>query len=283
MINLAKRAIGKSLQLSRILTAAANTPKWYVHKSKREVYRNHIRFTYLRNLTIATRAFSSNSSAPSADDVSKKLMEFFDDKKNLGENEVKHGRSWALPELRIKSNTDLHKLWYILLKERNMLLTMEEEAKEKHLYMPSPERLDKVKESMENLETVVRERNRAYFELETGETGERPGRLVTNQLGMRFFYRSFEHIIPRFMNKKWRESHNFHYTGYAVKKFQLLYREKLWNEKRKTRNRDRNEVIHLLKRNPNLDKQMLAEKFPNVNIEKLEKYDKFRGHHVPKL
>jgi large subunit ribosomal protein L47 len=39
------------------------------------------------------------------------LMEFFDDKKNWGENEVKVGRSWKKEELRIKSNSDLHKLW----------------------------------------------------------------------------------------------------------------------------------------------------------------------------
>jgi hypothetical protein len=31
-----------------------------------------------------------------------------------------------------------------------------------------------VEESMNNLETVVRERNEAYFKLETGQTGERP-------------------------------------------------------------------------------------------------------------
>lgn len=42
---------------------------------------------------------------------------------------------------------------------------------------------------MENIETVVRERNKAYHLLETGETGERPGRLVTNPLGLKFYYR----------------------------------------------------------------------------------------------
>ena len=39
------------------------------------------------------------------------LMEFFDDKNNWGQSEVKVGRSWKQDELRIKSNSDLHKLW----------------------------------------------------------------------------------------------------------------------------------------------------------------------------
>lgn len=40
-----------------------------------------------------------------------------------------------------------------------------------------------VEESMENLENVVKERNRAYWLLETGEDGERPGALTTDNLG----------------------------------------------------------------------------------------------------
>ncbi len=39
------------------------------------------------------------------------LMEFFDVKKNWGETNIRTGRSWKLDELRLKSNTDLHKLW----------------------------------------------------------------------------------------------------------------------------------------------------------------------------
>ena len=39
------------------------------------------------------------------------------------------GRSWTAPELRLKSFTELHQLWYILLRERNVLLTQREEAR----------------------------------------------------------------------------------------------------------------------------------------------------------
>lgn len=43
--------------------------------------------------------------------------------------------------------------------------------------------------SMGNIETVVRERNRAYYQLETGTDGERPGKVVHNILGLTKFYR----------------------------------------------------------------------------------------------
>ena len=46
-----------------------------------------------------------------------------------------------------------------------MLMTMEQAYKEAVEKFPNPERLDKVEESMDNIESVVRERNRAYFEV----------------------------------------------------------------------------------------------------------------------
>lgn len=73
----------------------------------------------------------------------------------------KTGRSWSAAELRIKSFSDLHKLWYVLLKERNMLLTLKKEAKICDRFMPAPERIRKVRVSMNHIQVVLGERERA--------------------------------------------------------------------------------------------------------------------------
>ncbi|PNF21501.1 hypothetical protein B7P43_G13515 [Cryptotermes secundus] len=206
------------------------------------------------------------------------LMEFFDDKKNWGESEVKVGRSWKKEELRIKSNSDLHKLWFVLLKEKNMLLTMEHECKEQVELFPNPERIDKVEESMSNLEAVVRERNEAYFMLETGQTGERPVCRRKGSVGLMYYQLMSEHIIPRFMNKKWQQDYKSYGHTRDSREFLKLYREKLFLEKRKARNRERNHVMGLMKRFPNLDLQAVKEQFPSVDIEKIRYHKKTRGH-----
>lgn len=63
---------------------------------------------------------------------------------------------------------------FVLLKEKNMLLTMEHNCNEHIHLFPSPERIDKVEESMENLEAVIHERNTAYWKLEVGEEPPQP-------------------------------------------------------------------------------------------------------------
>ena len=175
------------------------------------------------------------------------IMEFFDDRKHWGKSRVYVGRSWHSDELRLKSNEDLHKLWYVLLKERNMLLTTEEAYAEKAMQMPNQERLDKViryiklkrfplikflaqvDESMENLETVVRERNRAYFELETGRSGEQERRIQTGPFGLPVGYTAKEHMLPWKLNAEYRKFMRYRYqtcNSDTVKKYVRRYVER---------------------------------------------------------
>lgn len=40
-----------------------------------------------------------------------------------------HGRAWTVQELRVKDWDDLHRLWWVCIKERNRLFTYEVERK----------------------------------------------------------------------------------------------------------------------------------------------------------
>jgi large subunit ribosomal protein L47 len=104
----------------------------------------------------------------------------------------------------VKSSGDLHKLWYVLLKERNMLLTMQNAYRLRHWELPNPERvgsittiainpqifpihqLDRVQESMDNLEAIVHERNDAFLRLETGDGAGPPKRQITSFAGFTY-------------------------------------------------------------------------------------------------
>lgn len=52
------------------------------------------------------------------------------------------GRAWLASELRLKSFDDLHRLWFICLKERNMLLTERLYYKQVGQAQPDPHRLE---------------------------------------------------------------------------------------------------------------------------------------------
>ncbi|XP_062901832.1 39S ribosomal protein L47, mitochondrial [Mobula hypostoma] len=134
----------------------------------------------------------------------KGLEEFFDDPGNWGEPTVKSGAPWTAKQLRLKSNEDLHKLWYVLLKEKNMLLTIEQEAKRQRLQMPSPERLKKVERSMTRIDTIVHEREKALRLLQTGQQRSYPGAWRKTIFGQTYWYKFKEWPIPWYLNKIYR-------------------------------------------------------------------------------
>lgn len=75
-------------------------------------------------------------------------------------NEETVGRSWSAKELRRKSYDDLHKLWYTLYKEKNMLLTESNLARRHSYEMIQPDRRRKARKSMGAIKHVLGERKR---------------------------------------------------------------------------------------------------------------------------
>ena len=90
------------------------------------------------------------------------IADFVDGRKNEDGDPIPVGRSWKASELRLKSFEDLQKLWFVLLKERNMLHTEKLLAKRNGEIMKGFSRFKKVKVSMARLKTVVNERTRDH-------------------------------------------------------------------------------------------------------------------------
>lgn len=96
------------------------------------------------------------------------------------------GRSWRVSELRLKSFDDLHKLWFILLKERNVLLTEKAWCKTNSRHWTNGEsNLFKVKTSMQRVKGVVAERIRAVKSLRVQQSlkDEAEGRAEDEDIG----------------------------------------------------------------------------------------------------
>ncbi|XP_004479023.1 large ribosomal subunit protein uL29m [Dasypus novemcinctus] len=180
----------------------------------------------------------------------KGLEEFFDDPKNWGEEKVKSGASWTCQQLRNKSNEDLHKLWYVLLKERNMLLTLEQEAKRQRLPMPSPERLEKVVDSMDALDKVVQEREDALRLLQTGQEKARPGAWRRDIFGRISWYKFKQWPIPWHLNKRYNRKRFFSMP--YVERFIRLRIEKQARIKARRKNLQNKKEKFLQKKFPHL-------------------------------
>ncbi|KAH9950576.1 MRP-L47-domain-containing protein [Amylocystis lapponica] len=75
------------------------------------------------------------------------------------------GRSWTAAELRRKSFKDLHTLWYVLLRERNLLASQIEEGRRLGVVreaMRADVKSAKCRKSMARIKYVINERRLAY-------------------------------------------------------------------------------------------------------------------------
>ncbi len=81
------------------------------------------------------------------------------------------GRAWKASELRQKSFEDLHALWFVCLKERNMLLTERLWFRQGNMAQPDGRRLAKTRLTMNRIKAVLGERFTAYKEMRA-ERGE---------------------------------------------------------------------------------------------------------------
>ncbi|KAK8521415.1 hypothetical protein V6N13_077519 [Hibiscus sabdariffa] len=108
--------------------------------------------------TALLAAAKSESSAAADAAASNPLEQFFEADRNPDDQKPVYGRSWKASELRLKSWDDLHKLWYVLLKEKNMLMTQRQMLHAQNLRFPNPERIPKVRKSMCRIKQVLTER-----------------------------------------------------------------------------------------------------------------------------
>ncbi|KAJ8553824.1 hypothetical protein K7X08_024502 [Anisodus acutangulus] len=112
---------------------------------------------------LAAAAKSESSAAAAASSATREalnpLEQFFEvDRTPEDDKPVVYGRGWKASELRLKSWDDLQKLWYVLLKEKNMLMTQRQMLNAQNLRFPNPERISKVRKSMCRIKHVLTER-----------------------------------------------------------------------------------------------------------------------------
>ena len=107
-------------------------------------------------------------------DVSGKGFDQFAEQKEKLDEVIHTGRSWTPADLRRKSFDDLHKLWFVLYKERNMLLSEREKIRRLGRPVSAKEesRYTKVKRSMGAIKFVLNERSKIRKELEYAQVLE---------------------------------------------------------------------------------------------------------------
>ena len=99
------------------------------------------------------------------------LEQFFDVAVKSGET-ASAGRAWKAAELRRKSQVELHELWHVLTRERNMLASEKHAARRVGGRMNDASRVRKVRKSMMRIKVVLGERSRAHHEATSQEIAD---------------------------------------------------------------------------------------------------------------
>ncbi|KAJ3207596.1 54S ribosomal protein L4 mitochondrial [Dinochytrium kinnereticum] len=94
------------------------------------------------------------------------LLDFFDTEKGWSwrDNEKPTGRAWTAAELRGKSFEDLHRLWWVCIKEVNLLESQRIEARRFRRIFPHDDRVKQVKLTMRRTKLVLWERRIMYLQ-----------------------------------------------------------------------------------------------------------------------
>ncbi|KAJ2795196.1 54S ribosomal protein L4 mitochondrial [Coemansia guatemalensis] len=91
--------------------------------------------------------------------------EFFEKNQRIPTERDPTGRAWSASELRQKSWEDLQRLWYIVLKERNVLASQKVEARRLGIisaFFTNKGRVLKCRQTMARIKTVLNERQIAW-------------------------------------------------------------------------------------------------------------------------
>ena len=95
------------------------------------------------------------------------LEEFYDARhRSKAPEDGAAGRAWEACELRRKSFNDLHRLWWTLYKERNVLLTESARARRNGMRLKYPQRKAAVRKSMARIKQVLADAPRNQYTAE---------------------------------------------------------------------------------------------------------------------
>ncbi|KAJ2161579.1 54S ribosomal protein L4 mitochondrial [Coemansia sp. RSA 552] len=103
--------------------------------------------------------------------VGRGLDEFFENGARVPTKTDQTGRAWAASELRQKSWEELQQLWYMVLKERNVLASQKEECNRLGItaeYFSNVGRDVKCRKTMARIRTVLGERQIAWEKAQQG-------------------------------------------------------------------------------------------------------------------